>query len=1291
MKPKQVKKLLEETGFFDKIYYLRSYHDARLADATPIDHFMEVGISENRKPNADFDPVWYLENYSDVKESKINPVIHFLVYGLHEGRLQNIQEQELYDKIVKEGTFDREFYKNHYEDFKKLDEHFDFITHYVRYGKHEGRIYVNPNSANDELLEQTINPFEEPAKVITEKFKVPTQFDTNYYLENNPDVAQSNVEPEWHYYTCGEKEGRNPNHFFETNFYYQLNADVRVAGLSAFRHFQENGYSEGRLGKLTEPKEADKSKIEKPLLFVGHDGIVAGAQAVLLEVVRWFSTHTARRVKTLLLDVGTMANEYVKYGEVYVLQNKQVDDVLKFKSFLNEEFEFIYLSTVVSGRFLELINENGITVGGDIIANIHEMEKVLEIFPAELEVLKAHTKHWISGSPETSKILVEKYNIPKEKLTTVPAFIDPITKSDDSENSFKREARELLDLEANAFVVMGCGTAYWRKGPDIFVDTAKKLKRITDKSIQFIWIGDGEDRQELEDGLKPEDKEYIHLIGHQDNAELLLAAADVFFLSSREDPFPLVVLLAAQHHVPTICFEEATGITEFVQDDAGYSLPSIDSENAAEAIKRLIDNTSILRKLGASAHERLFSKYTTEKKMIEVFTTIRKHTQYQPAVSVIIPFYNHENFIEDRLDSILKQKIQDFEIIALDDCSSDASVEKVKAYLNDERIKLYLNKINSGSPFKQWKKGITIANSAVVWIAEGDDSCSEDFLSQLLPYFDDQLINIAYAKTEMINEYGEVQNDAFKAYFEKAYPKKFDSSYIRTGLEEVNEQLGAMSTLVNASGLLIRKSSFGETLNEAQNFKMCGDWLIYLDCLKNGKIAYEIGATNYFRRHSASQVKKVEGTDIYFNERRLITEYVFSHFKTSKQLKIKAFNEVDSEWARFKYKNPQNELSDFYDKKQLWNSSEKNQHNQLPSIAVVASDFAPGGGQLFSIRLANALKQLGGTVIILNVGHFPDHPEVVTKIDKNIPVFRTNENKLSEILSVYDIDIVHSSIWWADKYVHENFKYLPEKTKWIVSMHGCYETLLEHIDAELNFKQNIENMLFEVDGWVYTAEKNKKVFEVFYTPNRLVKIVNGYEPELPEKIERDSIGIRNDSFVFCLASRAIETKGWYLAVEAADKLNEMGLKVDLLLIGEGEAKTELEITANKEYVHFMGQVSNLQDYIAISDVGLLPSFFLGESMPLVLIEFMAQGKPMISTNIGEIVEMTSDEEGAAALILELSLKQIDLDSLIKAMVVLCEDHIKYKQLSINSKRIFNRFTMSKMVSSYHELYGLLSE
>jgi glycosyltransferase involved in cell wall biosynthesis len=1284
---KKYKKSIEKSKLFDAKYYLRENHDARIASEIPLDHFVKYGLDQDRKPNAEFDPAWYREYYLDVREDGAYPFIHYILFGRKENRFMNADEQKEYEVHLE--TFDEEFYKNSYDDLKGQDEDFSPLLHYIRYGKKEGREYTVKKNENSV---QEIEIIDEEIKLSNSDIgkTEANKFDIDYYLEKNPDVKNANLDPEQHYYQFGEQEGRKPNKYFDPVFYYQLNSDVRTIGMSAFQHFCQSGHSEGRLSQL---KSSNDDRIvditKRTLLFVGHDGIQAGAQVLLLEIIKWFYFHTNRKIKIVLLDFGPLTSEYVKYAEVYVLSKQIIDDINGFTKFLNEDFEFVYLSTVVSGKFLKLCKEHEILLNTNIIANIHEMEKVLAIYESELSELQKSVTHWISGSDETTKILLEKYNISIEQLTTIPAFIDPIADKDANENIFKENARNRLSLNKDSFVVMGCGTAYWRKGPDIFVDTAKKLHKLSNEDIQFVWIGDGEDKESLENSLSMEDKTYIHFIGHQDNVEVLLAAADIFYLSSREDPFPLVSLLAAQHYVPTICFSPATGITRFVRNDAGISLSEVSSDLAAEAINDLINDRNKLGLLAKEAHDRLFESYTSDVKMVETYVTLQKYTTYTPSVSVIIPFYNHEKYLKERIDSILNQQIKDIEIIALDDCSTDNSLEQVKPYLKDARISLYENTVNSGSPFKQWKKGVELAKSEIVWIAEGDDTCSENFLEILLPYFQDPFVNIANAKVEMINEHSELIKDAFTDYFNTAFPNKFDKSYVKTGNDEVNEQLGAFSTLINASGLLIRKSSFGETLISAQTFKMCGDWLIYLECLKNGKIVYDINATNYFRRHSASQVKQIEGTETYFLERKAISEFVFENYSVSKQLMMKAFDAVKSEWHRFKHLHTDTRIIDVYNKVELYSKLKKFKKEKLPSIIVVASDFSPGGGQLFSIRLANAWKQIGGNVVLLNVNKHPAHEEILKQIDFTVPVYNIEDIDISDVINVYNIDVIHSSIWWSDKYVHEMYKRLPSKVRWIISMHGCYESLLESSEADKDFMEYIDSMLLEVDVWVYTAEKNKKVFDYFQKPDKLMKVLNGYERKIPKKINKELLGIGENSFVLCLASRAISTKGWYIAVEVVERLNEKGYNVDLLLIGEGEAADEIAKTNKKDFIHLIGQVSNLEDYIAISDVGILPTFFVGESMPLVLIEFMAQGKPIISTDIGEIVDMTSDSEGSAAIILEIKNGSVNVDEFVDAVQRIYNDKKLIKELSVNSKRNFQRFEMSQMIEAYKKIYNTI--
>src|SRR6478609_3462038 len=100
-------------------------------------------------------------------------------------------------------------------------------------------------------------------------------------------------------------------------------------------------------------------------------------------------------------------------------------------------------------------------------------------------------------------------------------------------------------------------------------------------------------------------------------------------------------------------------------------------------------------------------------------------------VSVILPNYNHENYLKERIDSILQQTYRDFELIILDDHSSDNSKQIIELYRSNAKVSfIEYNSHNSGSPFRQWAKGIQLARGSYIWIAESDDSCEPAFLEE---------------------------------------------------------------------------------------------------------------------------------------------------------------------------------------------------------------------------------------------------------------------------------------------------------------------------------------------------------------------------------------------------------------------------------------------------------------------------------------------------------------------------------------------------------------------------------
>ncbi|TCK07249.1 glycosyltransferase [Marinobacterium mangrovicola] len=1052
-------------------------------------------------------------------------------------------------------------------------------------------------------------PAAAPEKSAVEMSKAAHHFDPEYYLQENDDVREAGVNPEEHYWSNGEREGRKPNPWFDPSFYYRLNADVRQAGISAFRHYIDSGRQEGR-GSHS-PIQDDKrvtTSAHKPLLFVGHDGVLAGSEIVLLEVVRWFYNHTTRKIKLLLLAPGPVADQYAEFADVYVLPGDGVDQPDDLKAFLNENFEFAYLNTVVSGRLFNYLEQAGARLDCDIVTHIHEMEKVLATFPVEMEALLGRTKHWISASPASSATLETKYQIAIGALTTVPAFINPVARKEALTNELQAEAREELGLSTSAFVVMGCGTVYERKGPDLFLEAARLLKKQTNQQIEFVWLGQGPDKEILEASLTEEEKGWIIFAGNRNNANKLLAGADVFFMSSREDPFPLVVLESAQHGVPTVCFEPATGITAFIEENAGIAVPEISSQLAAKALQKLMEHPSYRQELGNNARAKLFANYTTDQQNLKIYTTIQQVTDYKPSVSVIVPFYNHEKFIEERLDSILAQPIKDIEIIALDDCSTDNTVAKVHPYELDGRVTLIENEANSGSPFKQWEKGIRLAQGDVIWIAEGDDTCDPNFIQTLLPYFDDLMVNIAGAKTEIIDEHGTLKENALSPYLNMAFPGKFDKSYIKDGFEEVNEQLGAMCTLVNASGLLIRKRSFGASLSTAQNFKMCGDWLIYLECLTGGKIAYDINTRNYFRRHSASQVHKVEGTEVYFNERYAITDFVVENFAVSRRMLKKAFAAIDHEWERFAHKNPGKSLSDLYNLDTIRKKSSFLERQPHVAFYVHGMMFSKGGIERLAGQLANHLVENGWQVTIFCKAH-PSRKPIYPLYEsvRVVPLF--DEHKLEKSVKALNTALCYSDI---DVFV-------PMLSEWLFEpvIEAAQNTGVAIIASEHNDPWKIEELWW---GKKERAEWFGKVDAIHLLLNKFTESLPGNLHQnvftIPNGVDiPKEISIDKREKIILAVGRLEKQKRFDRLLEAIGKtqtsLRDKGYRVHIL--GEGSLKAELKSQAEslgiQDLVVLLGSSPNIEISYKSADFFVMSSEF--EGFGIALVEAMAHGLPAI--------------------------------------------------------------------------------
>lgn len=224
----------------------------------------------------------------------------------------------------------------------------------------------------------------------------------------------------------------------------------------------------------------------------------------------------------------------------------------------------------------------------------------------------------------------------------------------------------------------------------------------------------------------------------------------------------------------------------------------------------------------------------------------------RPLISIIVPNYNHASFLKQRLDSVFNQTIQDFEVILLDDFSSDNSVEILSSYAKNPKVSHFvINKQNSGSPFKQWNRGIDLAKGKYIWIAESDDYSEPNFLECMTNFLSsDESIGVAYCQSIVIDETGKELSHNLE-YTSDFHPNVWKDDFVMEGNEFINTYLSVKAVIPNTSAVVFRKDlvgsdSFDDTM---LNMRICGDWLFWLKVCQNTILQFCNKPLNYFRYH----------------------------------------------------------------------------------------------------------------------------------------------------------------------------------------------------------------------------------------------------------------------------------------------------------------------------------------------------------------------------------------------------------------------------------------------------------
>ncbi|MBO3272477.1 glycosyltransferase family 4 protein [Hymenobacter defluvii] len=298
---------------------------------------------------------------------------------------------------------------------------------------------------------------------------------------------------------------------------------------------------------------------------------------------------------------------------------------------------------------------------------------------------------------------------------------------------------------------------------------------------------------------------------------------------------------------------------------------------------------------------------------------------------------------------------------------------------------------------------------------------------------------------------------------------------------------------------------------------------------------------------------------------------------------------------------------------------------------------------------------------------------------------RQQQQYLKRCLRQHGIEVVSSHATYSDGMCAPVMQQVP--VPFIITEHGEYTIFL--LEGHYGFESILQQATSLITVSNYCQEKLRNVFTDL-PPLRT--IYNGVVTnQTYQKAEmRKALGIGELDFVFGMAARGVALKGWEQAIEAFLQTRAaMERPSHFVLVGGSPYMDELRGRFGKEAgLHFTGRVPNPDFYMAGSDVGLLPSYFPSEALPLSVIEYMTYGLPTIATGIGGIPELIARPQQEAGLLVTIDTQtgMPSVGELATAMQRYIQDQPLYISHAVQARQLSASFTMKACADQYEEVF-----
>ena len=629
----------------------------------------------------------------------------------------------------------------------------------------------------------------------------------------------------------------------------------------------------------------------------------------------------------------------------------------------------------------------------------------------------------------------------------------------------------------------------------------------------------------------------------------------------------------------------------------------------------------------------------------------------EPLISIIMPFYNDKEHIEQTINSLLNQTFPAFEILIIDDGSNDKeSVEKLKEIQKlDSRIKVHHKENGGAAVARDYGVSKTAKNSKYIVFCDSDDLLNKTYLETAFWTLETNQ-TASWAYTDSIGFEGT----------EYTWNKWFDSNKMKKE-----------NDLVITS--MIKKDDFNEVegfnINEKNVYE---DWNLWLKLIAKGHFPVHMNYYGcWYRRKAESELNRAREN----NERAM--EIINATAKTIKgDIKAKQYPLFNYDWDIIK------------DEVKSIPSVKRSENNRI-NLLMIIPWMVMGGADQFNFDLISRLDKSKYDITIISTE----------------PAVNTYRQAFEDYATVYDLSTFLDQKYWVAfiNYIIEKnniniilntnsefgygmLPYLKAKHQNIPIID--YVHMEEWYNRNGGYSRDSSGVASVLDKTLVCNENSRKILIDHFGRNEkeVETVYIGVDEKKfdPSKYDRDKLkekyNLPKDKYIMSFICRISEQKRPMLLLEVIKKLKETRDDFVVLIIGDGNLLNKMKSTAKKynllNNMIFMGRTNKTDEIYDVSDLTINCS--IKEGLALTAYESLAMGVPVVSSDVGGQKELIDENTGVIVPcmqeeedIFDFNYSEEEVQNYVDAINKILANLKKYKQNC--RKKILNGFTIDQMV------------